>query len=1455
MPSTNPVPSAERNPFEVLAEEFVERQRRGENPSLTEYTEKHPELAEEIRDLFPALVMVERLKPGGDVLAEGVTGQPTRPTAQDVEPAGRLGDYRLVREVARGGMGVVYEAVQESLGRHVALKVLSGSSRLSPAQIERFQLEARSAGRLHHPNIVPVHGVGEHQGVYYYAMQFIPGHGLDAILDDLRRLRGLTEGAEVDSRGGRIAINSADRTDTAALACSLLTGRFPNTGASASEPLAVAPTIAESHPGGELLGDLTANPLAPLAQPLPTSAEGESLETAMIAASTDTSALSLRTESEFFRSVARIGTQVADALSYAHQQGILHRDIKPSNLLLDVTGKIWVTDFGLAKLEGSSGPTRTGDIVGTVRYMAPERFDGWSDRRSDVYSLGATLYELLTLRPLFASAHQAELIEKVLHAAPEWPRKLDPKIPRDLETIVLKAIAKEPADRYASAEVLRDDLQRFLDDRPIRARRSTPVEQFWRWCRRNPLPAAALTTAAAAVVALAVGSAAMAWKFRDQRDQVRLAQTQTRENLLNALTAQARATRVSRRQGQRVDSLKALAQAAALARDLKLPPLELDRLRDEAVACLALPDLEPSGRAIPRPPSLRKFAFDSTMTRFAQRFRDGRIVVRRVADDQQVSQFHAAGDRDIGVLRLSPDGRYLAATHDPDFALTVWDIDRRRRVVEDPGPLAPGAARFSPDSRRIASVHKDGQLLLYDLATGQISRQWRLPAPGDLAFRPDGIQLAVSPTVPKNPTCQIFDVKSGQLVDSIPLPLAGTLAWSPDDATLAIACDDCKIHLWDIATHTRRATLVGHSHFGLRSDFHPDAVILASNGWEGRLWLWDAVLGRPWLNVRSAFWPEFSHDGRVIIAVDDALIPYQVFTAREYRTFSHVSTQPIRYTDASIRADSRLMALGTTEGAVLWDLARGTELGVLPIGSASHIRMEASGDLLTSSPIGVWRWPIRLDVNEGEFGLGPPQQLRLPPGHCGISMDRSGRIAALADFTFAHVVDRERYFDVGPLDECRAVAVSPDGEWLATGSHGRSGAQVWRLRDGALIADLPIEGLVAVDFSPDGKWLLTSPVPCRLWEVGTWREGMRLGGFGLAFSPDGRMVVVQDTNNVLRLVESATGRNLVRLESPDLHVVGQAAFSSDGSRLAVSTNDGPAVHIWDLRAIRERLAELGLDWDAPAYSNDDSASESVRSLPPLRIDYGPLAGHLQWFSESPQVLIDRFSARLKTDPGDAETYHQRGHVLVHVNRLKEGIADLTRAIALHRDDAHLLAARGEALNSLQERDAAIEDLSRSLARRPDQLVVRDSLAMWCNNRAWALATVPKLGRDLTRALQLARRAVELNPDQSIFLNTLGVVLYRAGEFREAIATLESSLQASRGRFDGFDLFFLAMAHHRLGHRGPARACFDRGASWLQGQTRLTEQYLKELTEFRAEAEAVLAGTHGELPENVFAVRP
>jgi serine/threonine protein kinase len=707
--------SAEDDLLVWLAEDFADRRRRGERPALTEYVDRYPALADQIRDLFPAMVVMEEFG--------SVAGPAAGPHAAGAMPDGtaprQLGEYRILRELARGGMGIVYEAVQEPLGRHVALKVLPFQTRNDATRLGRFRREARAGAQLHHTNIVPVFGVGEHEGVHYYAMQLIQGQGLDRVLNELKRLRQgrVSQPCQRVETGAAGPMGRLGSELDVTLAQGLMTGQFVAEEASPVDPQpdgggGRAPGRAPSGPRG---GGEGAN------------RRGEPTLTERPCGQTE---LTIQSEAQYFRSVAWIGMQVAEALSRAHQQGILHRDIKPANLLLDHQGTVWVTDFGLAKSEGTEELTTPGDVVGTARYMAPERFCGRADRRSDIYSLGLTLYELLTLRPAFEAAERAQLVEQLLHQEPPRPRILEPRIPRDLETVILKAIAKEPDRRYQTAGDFAEDLRRFLCDRPIKARRSTLVEQFGRWCRRNPHLAAALASTATAVVALALVSTTMAWKFREQRDQVRQAETQIRENLFNALAAQARATRYSRQKGQRFDSLEALTRAAAIARELKRPRETFDQLRDEAIACLALPDLKPAGRVIARAPGIYSASFDPTMTRYALRFKDGTIQVRRVADDREVARFRARGDREVQILHFSPDGRYLATSHYPGFALTVWDIERRAVALHDSGPVRGHAAQFSPDSRLLALVKENltprgFEILTYDLAIGQPIRRWR----------------------------------------------------------------------------------------------------------------------------------------------------------------------------------------------------------------------------------------------------------------------------------------------------------------------------------------------------------------------------------------------------------------------------------------------------------------------------------------------------------------------------------------------------------------------------------------------------------------------------------------------------------------------------------------------------------------------------------------------------------
>jgi serine/threonine protein kinase len=327
-------------------------------------------------------------------------------------PGERFGEYRLLREIGRGGMGIVYEAEEERLRRRVALKVLPDHSLGDRKRRERFQREAQAAARLQHASIVAIHGLGETAGIPFFAMQLVEGRSLEAILPEVKRI---TSGS-----GGALPHAEEAPSDplTSSIALRLVQGAEAST--------------SNAHP-----------PAAPPAQ----------------------------TPARFHQGLASVGLQVAEALSYAHSRGVLHRDIKPSNILLDERGHAWVADFGLAKAFDLSGLTQSGEVVGTLRYMAPERFSGISDARGDVYSLGLTLYELLTLTPAFHGEDRKELFGKILAEEPTRPRDLDPSIPGDLETIILKAIAKERGARYASAEDLAADLRRYLAGEGIRARR------------------------------------------------------------------------------------------------------------------------------------------------------------------------------------------------------------------------------------------------------------------------------------------------------------------------------------------------------------------------------------------------------------------------------------------------------------------------------------------------------------------------------------------------------------------------------------------------------------------------------------------------------------------------------------------------------------------------------------------------------------------------------------------------------------------------------------------------------------------------------------------------------------------------------------------------------------------------------------------------------------------------
>jgi serine/threonine protein kinase len=434
----------ESHDSEVAAalEEYFFLLEHGQKPGRAEFLERHQSIARSLAECLDGLEFVNNAASEFSPSSK-IAGPLKLPTFSPI-----LGDFRLIREIGRGGMGIVYEAEQLSLARRVALKVLPAGAALDPRRCQRFQVEAQAAAVLHHDHIVPVYGVGSDQGAHYFAMQLIDGPSLTQVIRDLRA------DAEAET-GDELTWTKGEQTK-------------------AAEPGRATPPRASIH----------------------------------------SSLVNTRC-----RETARLGIQAALALEHAHQLGVIHRDIKPSNLLIDGRGKLWVADFGLARLPKEDHDlTQTGDLVGTIRYMSPEQVRAERSRvdyATDIYSLGVTLYELITLRPTFEARDRHELLRCILHDEPKSLRKVSPTIPRDLETIILKAIEKEPSARYRSAQALAEDLEHFLAYEPIRARRPGLADRTAKWVRRHRTAVVVSTTAL--VVTLAA-TAFLLWQAKRRTD-------------------------------------------------------------------------------------------------------------------------------------------------------------------------------------------------------------------------------------------------------------------------------------------------------------------------------------------------------------------------------------------------------------------------------------------------------------------------------------------------------------------------------------------------------------------------------------------------------------------------------------------------------------------------------------------------------------------------------------------------------------------------------------------------------------------------------------------------------------------------------------------------------------------------------------------------------------------------
>jgi serine/threonine protein kinase len=765
--------SPQRVTVEQLAEEFLERYRRGERPALSEYTERHPEFAEQIHDLFPALVMMEQIAPQGDSSAAFSFGAPA-PGRPGRNPE-QLGDFRILREIGRGGMGIVYEAEQVSLGRHVALKVLPPRRVSNPKMRQRFEREAKAAAKLHHTNIVQVFGVGVYESTPYYAMQFIQGLALDAVIEELERMSVGDPVSPPSSAPTRIG--SAARKDLSAfdVARSLLSGQFEESGAGPGD--SSPPDVTENSPA-------TGSPsVVHLSDSLTLSSS------AMLPGQSSAARQTQAKKLTYWQSVARVGVQVADALDYAHKQGICHRDIKPSNLLLDTRGIVWVTDFGLAKTDDQQHLTHPGDVLGTLRYMPPEAFEGRGDARGDIYALGLTLYELLALAPAFDEKDRHKLVRQVMTGQPIRLGKRNPEVPRDLETIIHKAIDREPRSRYQTAGELAADLERFLRDEPIQARRISLVESLARWARHHKGVAAALAVIALLLVAVTLGSILAAVSFRRLATEADTARTKAEQ-----------ATEAERWEHYRSDIAGA---ASAL------------QLQNVGAARLALEEA---------PEKFRNWEWQH----FHNQLDGAQAVLRGHQQGVRSSFFNSDGQR---VISTSADG-----------TIRFWDTASARELHVQRLGEGPLSWWRYPDRKEMIALSNAPTVRLLDPLTE------KEPAPPFSAAQPirflvtspDGRRLAFVYGAEKTP--HLVDRTTGTQIDlsGHTLPILG-LVFSSDGKLLATSSGDNTIRLWDGVTGQAAGVLRGHTTNIDMLAFRPDGQRLVSGSQypENAVRLWD----------------------------------------------------------------------------------------------------------------------------------------------------------------------------------------------------------------------------------------------------------------------------------------------------------------------------------------------------------------------------------------------------------------------------------------------------------------------------------------------------------------------------------------------------------------------------------------------------------------------------------------
>jgi WD40 repeat protein len=1253
---------------------------KGQAPDREEILQRHPELATELQAVFADQDRLDQLARSLRSAPEPPTLAPNEAPASDM-PLGVVryfGDYELLAEVARGGMGVVFRARQVSLNRMVALKMILAGQMASAADVQRFRTEAEAAANLDHPHIVPIYEVGEHEGQHYFSMKYVDGGSL---ADQVPRL--------------------------------------------VKDPKAAAGLLAV----------------------------------------------------------------VARAVHHAHQRGILHRDLKPGNILLDAQGQPHVTDFGLAKrVEGDAGQTRTGAIVGTPSYMAPEqaRAEKGLTTAVDVYALGAILYELLTGRPPFRAATQLDTVLQVMEKDPARPRTLNPAADRELEIICLKCLEKEPTRRYDSAAALADDLERWLRGEPILAQPAGRCARLVKWVKRRPA-AAALVALSGLSVLLVVGGLAVGYLLIS-REQVATRQALGREQEINEQLSLAVQRERQVAYNQRIARGYNEWQANNVA--------GVEQILRECPADLRGWEWH----------YLKRLCHGDRLTLWGH---PGPVL--HVAYSRDGKWLASCGMCNVGSSDMrnhrSPDVRiWDAITGKPLLSFpsqSLWRItsvafspDRRRLAlaawcVGDPREQSPGLVEvhdthtgkevlqcgghkgmvndvaFSPDGRWLASAANDGVVRVFDTATGRESRALagHQGSVHGVAFRPDSCRLA---SAGDDGTVRVWDVMTGKerAVLRGHQGAVSAVAFSDDGSRLASAGEDKTARLWDGESGLPTLTLWGHGGEVTGVTFSPDGKHLATCAADQTVRLWDTATGqelRIWRGHTGVVHGLAVHPDGVHIASagqDETVKVWDITSSAEART---LTGETLKVNRVAVSPDNHRLAsvsgtwLEEKPGALrIWDLQSSR---LLQECTGPRHELGNVGGEVAFSPDGRWLVTADGDDHIRIRNASTGRALRTVGGasrHLALSPDGQ-KLAAVAEDagTVLAVWDchtGEKVLSIPEItpskdDLSRAwgVAYSPDSRLIAFakgGEYDHSGpgkVQVWEASSGREEFTIPgrANGFFSVGFSPDSKWLAAAraayfdsdqPGEVALWDAHTGAEIQVFRGHRnlvtcMAFSPDGKRLVTGSRDHTLKLWDLATGQEIITLRGHPAEVTA-VTFSPDGWKIISGGEEG-TLKVWDAT-----LTDQGV----PGREARDLVDSLFDRL----------------------FLRDEVVDRIRSDAGLAEAVRR---------------AALPMAQAHYENATHLNEASWETVRQAGSAMASYQ-----------------------------------------RALRFAEAACRLAPNHGFYLNTLGVAQYRCGLYREALDTLRRSdeLNAkSSGRSLPADLAFLAMAAHQLGQTDEAKAYLER----------------------------------------------